>query len=45
MKSECAILNNAHDIIMLDNKQGTCMVNDIAMSGDKCVIKTEAENS
>lgn len=43
MKRECAIHNNAPDIIMLYNRKGTCMIKYIAMSGDRWVIKAEAE--
>jgi len=32
-------------IIIRDNKKGTCMVIDVAISGDRNVIKKEAENS
>jgi len=31
------------DIITRDNKQGTCMLTDVAIPGDRNVIKKEAE--
>jgi len=37
------IHNNKQDIIMRDNKQGTCMLIDAAIPGDRNVIKKEAE--
>ena len=37
------ILNNKIDIIILDNEVGTCMLIDAAISGDRNVIKIEAE--
>jgi hypothetical protein len=38
------IPNNKPDIIIRDNEKGTCMLIDIAISGDRNVIKKEAEN-
>jgi len=38
MKSECAIHNNAPDIIMLHNRKGTCTIKYITMTGDRWVI-------
>jgi len=35
--------NSKPDIIISDNKQGTCMLIDVAISGDRNVIKKEAE--
>ena len=35
--------NNKPDIIIRDNEKGTCMLIDIAISGDRNVIKKEAE--
>ena len=35
--------NNKPDIIIRDNKEGTCMLIDIAITGDRNVIKKEAE--
>ena len=37
------IPNNKSDIIIRDNKKGTCMLIDVANSGDRNVIKKEAE--
>jgi len=35
--------NNKPDIIITDNEKGTCMLIDAAISGDRNVIKKEAE--
>ena len=35
--------NNKPEIIIRDNEQGTCMLIDVAISGDRNVIKKEAE--
>jgi hypothetical protein len=35
--------NNKPDIIIRDNEPGTCMLIDVAISGDRNVIKKEAE--
>jgi hypothetical protein len=35
--------NNKPDIIILDNEKGTCMLIDMAIPGDRNVIKKEAE--
>jgi hypothetical protein len=37
------IHNNKPDIITRDNEKGTCMLIDVAISGDRNVIKKEAE--
>jgi len=37
------IPNNKPDIIISDNAKGTCMLIDVAISGDRNVIKKEAE--
>jgi len=37
------IPNNKLDIIMSDNEKGTCMLIDVAISGDRNVIKKEAD--
>jgi len=37
------IPNNKPDIIIRDNAKGTCMLIDVAISGDRNVIKKEAE--
>ena len=38
-----SIRNNKPDIIIRDNEKGTCMLIDVAISGDINVIKKEAE--
>jgi len=35
--------NNKPDIIIRDNKQGTCRLIDVAIPGERNVIKKEAE--
>jgi hypothetical protein len=35
--------NNKPDIIIRDNEKGTCMLIGVAISGDRNVIKKEAE--
>jgi len=37
------ISNNKPDIIIRDNEKGTCILIDVAISGDRNVIKKEAE--
>jgi hypothetical protein len=37
------IPNDKPDIIIRDNEKGTCMLIDVAISGDRNVIKKEAE--
>jgi len=37
------IPNNKPDIIIRDNEKGTCMLIDVAISGDRNVIKKEGE--
>ena len=36
--------NNKVNNIMHDDEKGTCMIIDVAISGDRNVIKKEAEN-
>ena len=43
MRTNRTIPNNKPDITIRDNKQGTCMLIDVAISGDRNVIKKEAE--
>ena len=43
MKTDRAIPNNKTDIIISDNEKRTCMLIDVAISGDRNVIKKEAE--
>jgi hypothetical protein len=38
------IPNNKPDIIICDNKQRTCILIDVAIPGDRNVIKIKAEN-
>ena len=42
-KTDRTIPNNKPDIIIRDNEKGTCMLTDFAISGDRNVIKKEAE--
>jgi len=37
------ILNNKPEIIIRGNERGTCMLIDVAISGDRNLIKKEAE--
>jgi hypothetical protein len=43
MQTYRTIPNNKPDIIIHDNKIGTCILIDFAISGDRSVIKKEAE--
>ena len=43
VQTDRTIPNNKPDIIIRDNEAGTCMLIDFAISGDKSVIKKEAE--
>ena len=43
VQTDRTILNNKPDIIIRDNEMETCMLIDVAISGDKNVIKKEAE--
>jgi len=38
------IIIHQPDIIIRDNEKGTCMLIDVAISGDRSVIKKEAED-
>jgi len=42
-QTDRTIPNNKPDIIICDNEKGTCMLIDVAISGDRNVIKKEAE--
>jgi hypothetical protein len=42
MQTDRTIPNNKPDIIIRDNEKGTCMLIDVAISGDRNVIKKEA---
>jgi hypothetical protein len=45
VQTDRTILSNKPDIIIRDNEKGTCMLIDVAISGDRNVIKKEAEKS
>jgi len=44
IQTDRTIPNNKLDIIIRDNEKGTCMLIDVANSGDRNVIKKSAEN-
>jgi hypothetical protein len=43
VRTDRTVANNKPDSIMRDNKQGTCMSIDVAITGDRNVIKREGE--
>jgi len=43
VQTDRTIPNNKSDIITRDNEKGTCMLIDVAISGNRNVIKKEAE--
>jgi hypothetical protein len=43
VQTDRTISNNKPDIIIRDNEKGTCILIDVAISGDRNVIKKEAE--
>jgi len=43
VQTDRTIPNNKPDLIIRDNEIGTCMLIDVAISGDRNVIKKEAE--
>ena len=43
VRTDRTIPNNKPDIIIHDNKKGTCMLIGVAIPGDRNVIKQEAE--
>ena len=43
VQTDRTIPNNKPDIIIRDNEAGTCMLIDVSISGDRNVIKKEAE--
>jgi len=43
VQTDRTIPNNKPDFIIRDNEKGTCMLTDVAISGDRNVIKKEAE--
>jgi hypothetical protein len=42
VQTDRTIPNNKPDIIIRDSEKGTCMLIDVAISGDRNVIKKEA---
>ena len=44
VQTDRTIPNNKPDIIIRDNEKGTCMLINFEISGDRNVIKKEAEN-
>jgi hypothetical protein len=45
VQTDRTIPNNKQDILICDNEKGTCMLMDNALSGDRGVIKNEAEKN
>jgi hypothetical protein len=45
VQTDRTVPNNKPDIIIRDNEKGTCMLIDVAISGDRNVIKNEAEKT
>jgi hypothetical protein len=45
MQTDITIANNKPDIIMHNNDKGTCVLIDVAIYGDRNVIKSEAEKT
>jgi hypothetical protein len=43
VQTDRTTLDNKPDIIIHDNEKGTCMLIDVAISGDRTVTKNEAE--
>ena len=43
VQTDRTIPNNKPDIIIRDNEKGTCMLIDVAISGDRNMIKKEAK--
>jgi len=43
VKTERTIANNKPDIIICDNEKGTCMLIDVAISGDRNAIEKKAD--
>jgi hypothetical protein len=43
VQTDRTLPNNKPDIIIRDNEKGTCMLIDVAISGDRYVIKKETE--
>jgi hypothetical protein len=45
VQTDRTIPNNKPDIVIRDNEKGTCMLIDVAISGDRNVIKKEDEKT
>jgi hypothetical protein len=45
VQADRTIPNNKPDIIIRDNEKGTCMLIDVAISGDRNMIKKEANKT
>jgi hypothetical protein len=45
VQTDRTIPNNKPDIIIRDNKKYTCMLTDVAICGDRSMIKKEAEKT
>ena len=45
VQTDRTVLNNKPDIIIRDNEKGICVLIDVAVSGDRNVIKKEAEKT
>jgi hypothetical protein len=45
VQTDRTIPNNKSNIIIRDNEKRTCMLIDVAISGDRNVVKKEAERS
>jgi hypothetical protein len=43
VRTDRTVANNKPDIVICDNKQGICMLIDVAIPGDRNVSKKEAE--
>ena len=43
VQTDKTIPNNKPDIIIRDNEKGNCMLTDVAISGDRNVVKKEAQ--
>jgi hypothetical protein len=43
VQTDRTVPNNKPDTIIHDNKKGTCILMDVAIPGDRNVIKKEAE--
>jgi hypothetical protein len=43
VQTDRIIPNNKLDVTIRDNEEGTCMLIDVAISGDKIVIKKDTE--